>query len=163
MHIYELSELAPELLASFQDESVGDNVFTKLRSSQTGNHRHVDQSRIAYLLDSPEHIMLLAVEDDQLLGMVVGQRVVGIGNEYFYINDIVVDPNSQGKGIGSLLMESLQEKALLRFPNVVRFQLTSRPSRGTASFFMKFGYRARTAESGDETTVYVKDLGSYHS
>lgn len=163
MEITTLQNLSPELFEKYTDESSGPNTFSVLRTSQTGNDRVVSAERLNYLKNSDEHIMFVAVKDNVLMGMVIGQRVLGIGNDYFYIHDIVVSPDARGEGLGTKLMEAIVEGAENKWTDVVRIQLTSRPSRGTSSFFQKCGFRPRTKETGDETVVYVKDLGDYTS
>jgi len=164
MEIIALQELSKELLASFLLEEDGQkSIFSQLASSQTKNDRTVTPERVAYILQSEDHIMFLAVEDDTLLGMTLGQRVTGINNSYMYIHDVVVGAGVRGGGVGSKLVTLLLEAGKQKWPEIVRFQLTSRPSRGTGPFFAKFGFRARTKESGDETIVYVRDIGEYTS
>lgn len=164
MEIIALHELSEELLKKFLLAEKGEkSIFSQLASSQTGNDRTVPAKRIEFILQSIDHLMFLAVKDGALVGMTVGQRVTGINNEYMYIHDVVVDTTIRGAGIGSGLVTALLEAGQKKWPEIVRFQLTSRPSRGTAPFFMKFGFRARTKESGDETIVYVKDVGDYAS
>jgi GNAT superfamily N-acetyltransferase len=163
MEIYTLQTLPQRLLELFTDESSGASIFSELRTSQTGNERRVDPLRIKWLTESPEHIMLVACESDTLMGMIVGQRVVGIGNEYFYVHDIVVSEASRGTGIGSRLMDTLITQAKTMWPEIVRVQCTSRTSRGTRPFFEKNGFKARTKENDDETIVYVKDFAGYIS
>lgn len=46
----------------------------------------------------------VAVEGDRVIGM---GRVVGDGVLYFYIQDVVVDPAYQGRGIGQMIVEAL--------------------------------------------------------
>lgn len=107
--------------------------------------------------------MLVAVEDETLMGMVVGQRITGIGNEYFYVHDIVIHENARGRGLGTTLMQEIIGRAQAKWPEIVRIQLTSRPQRGTGPFFEKCGFRPRTEEAGDPTVVYVKDRKDYTS
>lgn len=46
----------------------------------------------------------------QYQGKVVGMgRVIGDGRIFFYIQDIAVLPEHQNKGIGKLIMETIQE------------------------------------------------------
>jgi ribosomal protein S18 acetylase RimI-like enzyme len=164
MQIVTLRSVPTEQLEAFLRVSDnGKSIMSQLASSQTGNDRTVTPERINYIKHSADHLMFLCLDDDQLLGMIVGQRVTGINTSYFYIHDVVVSPEARGGGIGSKLMQTLMDAAGQEWPEIVRMQLTSRPSRGTGPFFQKFGFRARTKENDDETIVYVKDLGNYHS
>jgi GNAT superfamily N-acetyltransferase len=47
---------------------------------------------------------IVAVYEDEIIGMA---RIVGDGQMYFYIQDVVVTPRHQGKGIGKLIMKQL--------------------------------------------------------
>jgi len=164
MELVNLHNITSEQLESFLVQPEGaKSIFSRLASSQTGNDRTVTRERIEYILHSSDHLMFLAMDNEQLIGMAIGQRVTGINNSYMYIHDVVVDPNTRGGGVGSQLMEKLMEAGKQQWPEIVRIQLTSRPSRGTSTFFEKLGFRARTKESGDETIVYVMDLGNYNS
>lgn len=160
-----LNELSTDLFDTFLAEAEGEkNIFSRLASTQTGNDRTVSRERMEYVLGSHDHHMVLCLRDDiELVGMVLAQRVTGINNSYMYIHDIVVDPEARGGGIGGKLMEAVMDGGAKKWPEVVRIQLTSRPSRGTGPFFQTHGFRARTKETGDETVVYVKDIGDYKS
>lgn len=164
MEIFNINDAPTDLMEALLSSKDGQkNEFSILASKQTGNDRTVPQKRIDYIMDSADHIMLICVEDGKLLGMTLGQRVTGIANTYMYIHDVVVDEEIRGRGIGSKLVSKLLKDGEEKWPDVVRFQLTSRPSRGAGPFFQKFGFRPRTKEAGDETIVYVKDLGDYRS
>jgi ribosomal protein S18 acetylase RimI-like enzyme len=164
MEIINIQNISTDLLEKFLAEEAGEkNLFSKLASSQTGNDRTVTRERIEYIRNSDEHIMLLCIEEDALLGMAVCQKVTGINNAYVYFHDLVVDTSYRGKGTGSKLIEELMRLSAEKYPEAVRFQLTSRPSRGTGPFFEKHGFKPRTKESGDETIVYVKNIGDYTS
>lgn len=55
------------------------------------------------------------VEDEG--GEVVGMgRVVGDGAFYFYVQDVVVHPDHQGRGLGRLLVETLVEQVRTAAP-----------------------------------------------
>lgn len=164
MEIIELHELPKDSLEFFLNELDGEkSIFSKLASSQTGNDRTVTRERIEYVLGSHDHIMLVCIEEAKLIGMTLGQRVTGINNSYMYIHDVVVNPDIRGGGVGSKLVTALMNAGKEKWPEIVRIQLTSRPSRGAAGFFQKLGFRPRTKESEDETVVYVIDLDEYSS
>lgn len=79
-------------------------------------------------------------ENGQTVGIA---RVVGDGRIVFLFKDVVVDPRYQGRGIGSLLMESL-----LRYVNAAGCEgayigLMATP--GTEGFYEKYGFIRRPA------------------
>jgi ribosomal protein S18 acetylase RimI-like enzyme len=47
---------------------------------------------------------VLVVDGDDVVGM---GRLVGDGVMYFYIQDVAVDPDYQGRGIGQMIVEAL--------------------------------------------------------
>jgi GNAT superfamily N-acetyltransferase len=70
-------------------------------------------------------------------------RLVGDGAYVYYLQNINVDPNYQGKGIGSLIINNIlnyiKENKL---PNTsVMILLMS--SKGSENFYKKFGFRSR--------------------
>ncbi|MDP7593076.1 MAG: GNAT family N-acetyltransferase [Litorilituus sp.] len=76
--------------------------FISLRANvgwQSGSIAMVEMS----LNNSLFHITVY--EQKKLVGM---GRVVGDGAMYFYVQDVVVDPQSQTLGIGALLMDKIE-------------------------------------------------------
>lgn len=77
--------------------------------------------------------VLAAYEDDKLLGII---RAVGDGFTVVFIQDILVFPEEQGKGIGKALI-----KAMLDFyPNVRQIQLTTDVDPKTIAFYKSVGF-----------------------
>lgn len=62
--------------------------------------------------------ILAAYEDDKLLGII---RAVGDGFTVVFIQDILVFPEEQGKGIGKALIKAMLDS----YPNVRQIQLTT--------------------------------------
>ena len=77
----------------------------------------------------------------RLVGM---GRVVGDGYMYFYLQDVVVDPDHQGHGVGDLIMVEL-EKYL---SNTARKGSTVGllAAQGKEGFYKRYGYQARTGD-----------------
>lgn len=48
--------------------------------------------------------MTVNIIDGKIIGM---GRIIGDGARIFYIQDVVIHPNFQGKGIGTTIMEKL--------------------------------------------------------
>ena len=71
-------------------------------------------------------------------------RVVGDGYMYFYIQDVIVDPSYQGKGVGSVLMdeiESFLKRTVKPGSTVGLFAV-----KGKEKFYSKYGYLERTGD-----------------
>ena len=83
-----------------------------------------------------EHSLLTmaAYEGSKLLGIV---RTVGDGHTVVLIQDILVFPEHQGKGIGSALLQAVLE----RFRHVRQIQLITDNTHKTAEFYRSMGFR----------------------
>jgi ribosomal protein S18 acetylase RimI-like enzyme len=75
-------------------------------------------------------------------GKVIGcGRVVGDGGLYFYVQDIIVSPDFQGKGLGKRLMQAI----------MAYLEINARPgafiglmaAKGTNDFYAQFGFAVR--------------------
>ncbi|MGM0834703.1 MAG: GNAT family N-acetyltransferase [Bacillota bacterium] len=77
------------------------------------------------------------VKDDQnIIGM---GRIVGDGAIYFYIQDIVVHPEYQGKGIGKEIMSALMKYLDENAPEKAFVGLFS--SNGKGEFYEKYDFK----------------------
>lgn len=85
----------------------------------------------------------LAVEDGKPVGMV---RLLGDHAMSYYIKDFAVSPHMQGKGVGRVLMEHLENyiRQELKEGWAVSLELIS--SKGKETFYKKFGFEVRPCE-----------------
>ena len=81
-------------------------------------------------------------ENSQLIGM---GRVVGDGAMYFYIQDVVVDPQYQKQGIGSLIMEHIESYLTSAAYEGSTIGLFS--AKGKEDFYSKYHYLLRPSDS----------------
>ncbi len=79
-------------------------------------------------------LTLAAYEGDQLLGLI---RVVGDGATIVFIQDILVFPEHQRKGIGSALIQTV----LMRFAHVRQIELATEDTPETMAFYKAQGFR----------------------
>lgn len=79
-------------------------------------------------------LCLAAYEGGQIVGIV---RVVGDGYTIIFIQDILVNPEYQRKGIGTLLVQSVLE----RFDKVRQIELTTDEMPSTLAFYESLGFR----------------------
>jgi ribosomal protein S18 acetylase RimI-like enzyme len=105
-------------------------------------------SELAELAAAPGTSLLVALEDDDVLGMLtlVLYRVpTGIRG---WIHDVVVDEAARGRGVGGeLTAEALR---LAEEAGAVSVELTTRPQRAEANrLYRRLGFERR------ETNVYV--------
>jgi GNAT superfamily N-acetyltransferase len=92
-------------------------------------------------------------EDELAIGM---GRVVGDGRISFFIKDIVVKKDHQGKGVGSLIMELLLDYIKANGARNAYIGLMS--TVGLEGFYEKFGFIRRPNESfGAGMIMYLKD------
>jgi len=77
-------------------------------------------------------------DGDKLIGM---GRVIGDGAIYFYIQDIIVLPEYQGKGVGKLIMNNI-ELFLNKAANNNSF-IGLMAAKDVKEFYNKFGYNER--------------------
>ena len=73
-------------------------------------------------------LTLAAYEGDRLLGLI---RTVGDGHTIVFIQDILVHPTAQRKGIGTALVKAVLD----RFPLVRQVELTTDNTAKTLAFY----------------------------
>ena len=78
-------------------------------------------------------LTLAAYEGERLLGLV---RTVGDGHTIVFIQDILVHPTAQRKGIGTALMKAVLD----RFPLVRQGELTTDNTAKTLAFYRSLGF-----------------------
>ncbi|SRR6266540_24577 len=101
--------------------------------------------------DFGSHLMLKAVVDGRIIGSVKG----GLHNGACHIGRLMVHPDFQGRGIGTLLMAEIEAA----FPGVQRFELfTGHRSKGNISLYERLGYRIFTTATVGPllTLVYME-------
>jgi predicted GNAT family N-acyltransferase len=76
--------------------------------------------------------------DQQLIGM---GRVVGDGAMYFYIQDVVVDPNFHHQGLGTELMDTIE--GYLRYTADKGSTIGLLAAQGKEHFYARYGYIQR--------------------
>ncbi len=132
MEIYEAKEVTDELVEAFR------HLVPQLSSSAPAPNR----AELQELVDSPAVILLMARDEGKLVGslsLVVFRIPTGMRA---WIEDVVVDQNTRGKGIG----EALTRAALARAKEmgVKTVDLTSRPSREAANrLYVRVGFQPR--------------------
>ncbi|ABL99843.1 GNAT family N-acetyltransferase [Shewanella amazonensis] len=71
-------------------------------------------------------------------------RIVGDGAMYFYLQDLLVDPEYQRQGIGRLLMEEIESFLRQRAQPGATIGLFA--AHGKEDFYQAFGYQRRTGQ-----------------
>lgn len=99
--------------------------------------------------------VVTAYEKDTLVGM---GRIVGDGAVICYVQDLIVVPESQGKGIGSAILSKLTEfvDGLRDENSEMMFCLMC--AKGREAFYEKHGFMARpTKQLGPGMIQYLRD------
>lgn len=78
-------------------------------------------------------LVLGAYEQDELLGII---RVVGDGATIIFIQDILVFPEHQRKGVGSALLKAVLD----RYSDVRQIELTTDNTPYTVAFYKSMGF-----------------------
>ena len=113
-HIYDESEILPLY------ESVGWTAYTQSPASLRAGF-------------AASLLTLAAYEGDQLLGIV---RTVGDGHTILLVQDILVYPAYQRRGIGTALLQAV----LARFSHVRQIQLVTDCTEKTLAFYRAQGF-----------------------
>jgi ribosomal protein S18 acetylase RimI-like enzyme len=79
-----------------------------------------------------------AVEDDKVIGFA---RLVGDGGLYFYLQDVIVLPAHQRKGVGSALVERLL--AFLGSTALPGAFIGLMAAKGASDFYRRYGFAER--------------------
>ena len=79
-------------------------------------------------------LVLAAYEKDELLGII---RVVGDGHTIVFVQDILVFPNYQRKGIGTALLKAVLD----RYPEVRQIELVTDNTPKTVAFYKSLGFK----------------------
>jgi len=78
-------------------------------------------------------LTLGAYDGEKLIGII---RAVGDGFSIVFIQDVLVMPEYQRKGIGTMLVKAIIE----RYPNVYQIQLTTDNTDKTVPFYKSLGF-----------------------
>lgn len=88
------------------------------------------------LINSLFHVTIY--HEYHLIGM---GRVVGDGAMYFYIQDVIVDPNHQNQGVGKILMGQIEKYLQEAAGKGATIGLLS--AKGKEDFYSQYGYIQR--------------------
>lgn len=86
---------------------------------------------------------VMVLHEDKVVGM---GRIVGDGSIYFYIQDIVVMPEHQNKGLGKVILESIAGYIREHAPEKAFVGLFA--SQGKEGFYQQFGFNRHEGMTG---------------
>lgn len=79
-------------------------------------------------------LTMAAYKDEQLMGII---RVVGDGHTIVFVQDILVFPEHQHKGVGTALMQAILD----RYSHVRQIELATDNTPKTIAFYKSMGFR----------------------
>lgn len=86
---------------------------------------------------------VVALDGKRVVGM---GRIVGDGAVYFYVQDVAVHPEHQGRGLGARILGELVEWARANAPEQAFVGLFA--VAGTERFYRRFGFEAHAGMTG---------------
>ena len=146
VQIIEAVEVTPELVAAFE----------RLSPQLSSSNPAPTETELAAICESEASVLLIAVDreaDDRILGSLTLAWFRIPTGVRAWIEDVVVDEEARGHGVGELLNRAALDRA--RELGAKTVDLTSRPSREAANrLYQRIGFVAR------DTNVYRYDLES---
>jgi ribosomal protein S18 acetylase RimI-like enzyme len=146
VQIIEAVEVTPELVAAFE------RLIPQLSSSNPAP----TETELAAICESEASVLLIAVDreaEDRILGSLTLAWFRIPTGVRAWIEDVVVDEEARGHGVGELLNRAALD--LARELGAKTVDLTSRPSREAANrLYQRIGFVAR------DTNVYRYSLDS---
>ena len=85
---------------------------------------------------------IVALDDDSTVGF---GRIIGDGGLYFYIQDVIVHPDHQNKGVGKLLMQELMNYISANAEPGACIGLMA--ANGLEKYYASFGFKTRDAQA----------------
>lgn len=85
---------------------------------------------------------VVAVEHDTVIGF---GRVIGDGGLYFYIQDLIIHPDYQAKGLGKSLMKELMGYIMSSAKSGAFVGLMA--AKGLEKYYDRFGFKARDEDA----------------
>ena len=101
------------------------------------------EAQVNGLIDNTDYFVLCKIED-QVIGMA---RIFWDRGYIAYISDVMVDPQFQGIGIGSRLVEHCLNFVDENLKDNWRIKVVGEATKGNESFYQKLGFRIRPNES----------------
>ena len=86
---------------------------------------------------------MIAKDGDKVVGM---GRLVGDGYIYWYVQDVVIDPEYQGKGIGKAIMQYLTDYIENNSIPNTEVTIALMAAKGKEDFYTKLGFFTRPTE-----------------
>ena len=103
----------------------------------------LDKGQAELAIKNSLHIVKACNDKGNLIGM---GRVVGDGAVICYVQDLIVIPEAQGKGLGSLIINNLKNYVMSLKKEGSTMMLCLMCAKGREQFYEKHGFIARPNE-----------------
>lgn len=96
--------------------------------------RHLEQT-----LTTPGFVGLIAEDGGRIAGVLTGTTRCGATGDYGLLDDMFVDPELRGRGIGRQLMDELKQQLAQR--KVIAIALFTQGNSRAAGFYRTYGFQ----------------------
>lgn len=113
----------------------------------------IDRDKLEELIESPYHDVIMALDDGKMVGMVIVSIVMSTLDRNVYMEDLVVDAECRGQGVGGKLLEAVEAWGRSKGCRRLEFTSSSRDGKvGARDFYEAHGAAVR------ETDFYRVEL-----
>ena len=127
-------------MITYEENTLKVQHFLALRESV--GFRVIDEVQVEKAIKNGLY-NVIAKDSDKVVGM---GRLVGDGYIYWYVQDVVIDPEYQGKGIGKEIMRYLTKHIENNsIPNTT-VTIALMAAKGKDDFYKKLGYFTRPTD-----------------
>ena len=121
----------------------------RLRQQLSARHDGAPIARewLEELIESPYHDILMAFDDDKMVGMVIVSTVIATLDRNVYMEDLVVDSECRGKGVGGQLLEAVKDWGRKKGCRRLEFTSSNRDGKaGARGFYESHGANVRDTD-----------------
>lgn len=119
--------------------------------SHSKRKKKISKDALCSVVTNPNTVILACIEHDTVIGIGSLFVINKLKGTYGYIEDMVVDDASRGKGVGTMILAGLIDEARRR--GISTLELSARPERVAAhALYSKHGFVTK------DTIVYQKTL-----
>lgn len=127
----------------------------KLRQQLSARHdgSAISRELIEELIESPYHDILVATDGNKIVGMVIVSIVMATLDRNVYMEDLVVDSECRGQGVGGKLLDAVKDWGRAHGCRRLEFTSSSREKKeGAKGFYESHGAEVR------ETNAFRAEL-----
>ena len=121
----------------------------RLRQQLSARHdgSPIVRETIEEMIESPYHDIIMALDDGKMVGMVFVSIVMATLDRNVYMEDLVVDAESRGQGVGGKLLEAVKEWGRQKGCRRLEFTSSNRDNKaGARDFYVGHGAKIRDTD-----------------